>query len=203
MVYSMYVSSFLSCLLSLRFGTRIFGIGLNIFLQYAPLLFQQAGLSTSKASFLASGVSAILIFVTTIPAVLLSDRVGRRASTIYGGFILSASMALIGSLYASESVHESYGAGRWVVVVMIYLFTVCYCMSKPVVKLLQSFGPSLTSPFQAWAVGVKVFASEIQPVATRATATSLAQSANCVSFPVFPKLFPTSVSPRHISMMSY
>lgn len=33
----------------------------------------------------------------------------------------------------------------------------------------------------AWAIGVKLFASEIQPIATRATATSLAQSANCVS----------------------
>jgi hypothetical protein len=30
-------------------------------------------------------------------------------------------------------------------------------------------------------LGVKLFASEIQPIATRATATSLAQSANCVS----------------------
>ena len=33
----------------------------------------------------------------------------------------------------------------------------------------------------AWAIGVKLFASEIQPVATRATAQSIAQSANCVS----------------------
>lgn len=148
------------------------------------MLFQQAGLSTSKASFLASGVSAILIFVTTIPAVIYSDRIGRRPSTLWGGFILSASMALIGSLYASESVHESYGAGRWVVVVMIYVFTVCYCMSKLVTELLKLVGLLLISLFQAWAVGVKVFASEIQPIATRATATSLAQSANCVSLPI-------------------
>lgn len=149
------------------------------------MLFQQAGLSTSKASFLASGVSAILIFVTTIPAVIYSDRIGRRASTLWGGFILSASMALIGSLYASRSVHESYGAGRWVVVVTIYLFTVCYATSKLVAELLKLVGPLLTPLFQAWAVGVKIFASEIQPIATRATATSLAQSANCVSL-LFP-----------------
>ena len=30
-----------------------------------------------------------------------------------------------------------------------------------------------------WAIGMKLFTSEIQPIATRATATSLAQAANC------------------------
>lgn len=35
----------------------------------------------------------------------------------------------------------------------------------------------------AWALGIKVYASEIQPVPTRATVTSLAQSANCASNP--------------------
>ena len=39
-------------------------------------------------------------------------------------------MALIGSLYASDSVHETYGLGRWVVIVTIYIFAVSYCMSK-------------------------------------------------------------------------
>lgn len=69
-------------------------------------------------------------------------------------------MVLIGSLYASDSVHTDYGAAKWVVVVIIYLFSATYCMT--------------------WALGIKIFASEIQPLATRATATSLAQSANCV-----------------------
>lgn len=70
-------------------------------------------------------------------------------------------MVLIGSLYASDSVHKDHGFARWVVVVTIYVFAAAYCMT--------------------WALGVKIFASEIQPVATRANATSLAQSANCVS----------------------
>ena len=129
-------------------------------LQYAPLLFQQAGLGSSQASFLASGVSALLIFLATIPAFLLSDLWGRRTSTIAGGLGLSACMILIGSLYASHSVHGSYGAGRWVVIVMIYLFAVFFSIT--------------------WAVGIKVYASEIQPPETRAAATSLAYSSNWV-----------------------
>jgi hypothetical protein len=55
-------------------------------------------------------------------------------------------MVLIGSLYASDSVHTDYGAAKWVVVVIIYLFSATYCMT--------------------WALGIKIFASEIQPLAT-------------------------------------
>lgn len=135
--------------------------GIDGVLYYAPLLFRQAGLQSSQASFLASGVSAILIFVSTIPAFLLSDRWGRRASTIYGGLVMFVCMGLMGILYASDSVHATYGAGRWVVIVTIYIFALGYCMT--------------------WAVGVKLFASEIQPVHTRATATSLSQAANCIT----------------------
>ena len=81
-------------------------------------------------------------------------------STIAGGLSLSACMILIGSLYASHSVYGSYGAGRWVVIVMIYLFAIFFSIT--------------------WAVGIKVYASEIQPPETRAAATSLAYSSNWV-----------------------
>lgn len=48
----------------------------------------------------------------------------------------------------------------------------------------EMFLSSTTYVFDlAWALGIKVYASEIQPVPTRATVTSLAQSANCASSP--------------------
>lgn len=71
-----------------------------------------------------------MICLSSIPAFLLADRWGRRASTIYGGLLLTATMVLIGSLYASDSVHKSSGAARWVVIVTIYIFAITYCMSK-------------------------------------------------------------------------
>ena len=70
-------------------------------------------------------------------------------------------MALMGLLYATDNVHAGYGAGRWLVIVSIYIFAIGYSMT--------------------WAIGMKLFASEIQPVATRATATSLAQSGGCMT----------------------
>ncbi|KAL8711901.1 MAG: hypothetical protein Q9220_003845 [cf. Caloplaca sp. 1 TL-2023] len=128
--------------------------------QYAPTVFQQAGLSSTEASFLASGVTGIVIFVSTIPACFLSDKWGRRTSSLVGAVTLAFCMLLIGSLYASGNVEANRGAARWVVIVTIYLFTIFYSVT--------------------WSVGFKLYASEIQPPATRATASSLAQSANWV-----------------------
>ena len=150
-------------------------------LYYAPLLFQQAGLSSSEASFLASGVSAIMIVAASVPATLLMDKWSRRASTVAGAIIMYVATMLdfhlsmdrtdlrdraicmmsIGSLYASNSVHADYGAARWAVIVMIYVFCITYSAS--------------------WAVGIKVYTSEIQPAKTRAAASSLAYSSNWVS----------------------
>ncbi|KAF2970385.1 hypothetical protein GQX73_g3227 [Xylaria multiplex] len=83
--------------------------GIDAILYYAPILFKQAGLSSENASFLASGVSGILMLAISIPGFLLADKWGRRTSAITGGVILSGLMFLIGSLwgivgkiYASE-----------------------------------------------------------------------------------------------------
>jgi hypothetical protein len=50
----------------------------NAILYYAPTIFKDLGLSDNTTSLLASGVVGILIFVSTIPAVLYVDRLGQR-----------------------------------------------------------------------------------------------------------------------------
>ncbi|KAI9642596.1 hypothetical protein NHQ30_009401 [Ciborinia camelliae] len=128
--------------------------------QYAPTLFQSAGLTSSTASFLASGISALLIFLTTIPAFILADKWGRKTSTIVGGIGQVIVMFIMGTLYASNSVHYSHGIGRWVVIICIYLFAIIFSAT--------------------WAVSFRVYASEIQSAKTRAGAASLSLSANWV-----------------------
>lgn len=135
--------------------------GIDGVLYYAPLLFQAAGLSSSTSSFLASGLSALLMLLITIPAFLYADRWGRRTSALTGGIIISTTMLLIGTLYAADAVHGDYGTGRWVVIVLIYIFALAFSAT--------------------WAIGLKVFIAEIQPLHTRAPATSLAQSCNWVT----------------------
>lgn len=70
-------------------------------------------------------------------------------------------MFLIGGLYAAKAVHKTYGIGRWVVIVAIYLFALAHSIS--------------------WAVGIKIYAAEIQPQRTRASATSLAHGSNWIA----------------------
>lgn len=132
--------------------------GIDGVLYYAPLLFQRAGLSSETASFLASGVSALLMLVVTIPAFYYQDRWNRRTSVLLGGCCTGITMTLIGCLYAAGSVHADSGAARWVVIVLIYLFTLSFTAT--------------------WALSIKIYATEIQPLVTRAPATSFAQTSN-------------------------
>ena len=134
--------------------------GIDSILYYAPIIFQQAGITSQKSSFIASGVTAIVIVAVTIPATLKADSWSRRMQTILGGCLISGCLLLIGILYASGAVHRTSGAARWVVIVTIYLYVISFCVT--------------------WGINYKSYPSEIQPPATRATATSLAQSANWV-----------------------
>ena len=92
--------------------------------QYAPLLFQQAGLQSSEASFLASGVSGIVIVAASIPAMLFADRWGRRTITMVGGAGMSITMLVMAGIYAGKAVHPHSGGGRWVAIVCIYFYSV-------------------------------------------------------------------------------
>lgn len=134
--------------------------GIDGLLFYAPLLFQQAGLASEQASFLASGVSALAMLAVTIPASIYCDHWGRRTSTIVGGVLLTITMLLIGTLYAANVVHGDSGVGRWIVIACIYIFACVYSAT--------------------WAISFRIYASEIQLSSTRASATSLAQSSNWV-----------------------
>lgn len=82
---------------------------------------------------------------------------------IRGGLVISGCMLGIGSIYASGA--SSTPAGKWAIIVLIYLFIVAFAMS--------------------WAVVGRIYCSEIQPMHTRAAAASLGQCANWVSCSFF------------------
>lgn len=135
--------------------------GIDGVLYYAPILFTQAGLDSERASFLASGVSALVILGATIPATLFADRWGRRTSGILGGVLITSMMVVMGSLYAAGRVHADRGAGRWLVIVCIYLFAISFSFT--------------------WAIGFRTWVVESMPRKTRSSASSLAQCSNWVS----------------------
>ncbi|KAI0034891.1 general substrate transporter [Vararia minispora EC-137] len=132
--------------------------GIDGVLYYAPVLFRQAGLSSTTAAFLASGVSGLLNIACTVITQIFTDKWGRRPSMIRGGSVIATCMLLIGTLYASGATARP--VGRWAVIALIYIFIVAFAMS--------------------WAVVNRIYCSEIQPMHTRAAATSLGQCANWV-----------------------
>ncbi|KAJ7937024.1 general substrate transporter [Mycena leptocephala] len=139
------------------FGLFLMGMqqacGIDAVLYYAPVLFQQAGLSTATASFLASGISGIIMVVLTAGVQFFQDKWGRRTQMISGGSVIAGCMLLMGVLYASDAAQTQ--AGRRTLIALIYIFIAAFISS--------------------WAVVIRVIASEMQPKRTRAPATSLAQ----------------------------
>lgn len=135
--------------------------GIDGVLYYSPQLFAQAGLPEQTAAFLASGLSAILICIISVPAAMFADNWGRRTSVIVGGVLLSGTMLLVGCMYAAQAVHRT-GPGRWVVIISIFVFALTYAAT--------------------WAFVGKIYASEIQPGHTRAASNAVAQGLNFVCF---------------------
>lgn len=132
--------------------------GINAVLYYSPLMFRQAGLPSQEASFLASGITAVVICAVTIPATYFADAWGRKTSTLLGGVGICISMFLMGALYAADQVHGDRGAGRWVVIVCIYLFNIAFNAT--------------------WAVSFRTYLVESLPRETRSSGAALAQAGN-------------------------
>lgn len=139
--------------------------GIDGILYYAPILFRQAGLSGDKANFLASGISSLVILATTIPASIWADKWGRRTSSVLGGTLITMLMLIMGTMYAANLVHANYGAGRWVVIISIYLFAIVFNGT--------------------WALAFRTFLVESLPRQTRSSASSLGQCSNWVSSSIF------------------
>lgn len=96
--------------------------GLLHVLRSYPTLFARAGLPAETASFIAFGVSGVLMFAVSAPAFLLADQWGRRTIVLWGGVLLAGCMANIVGSYSSDSVLSGHGAGRWVVITLILVF---------------------------------------------------------------------------------
>ena len=134
--------------------------GIDGVLYYAPIIFKQAGLGSTQATFFASGISALVMMIITVPATLMCDMWGRRTSSLVGGSLMFFFMLLIGSLYAAGRVYADHGVARWVVIVSVYLWACVWSTT--------------------WALGFRMYMIESLPRKTRSSGASLAQGSNWV-----------------------
>ncbi|KAF8656245.1 hypothetical protein AX16_002681 [Volvariella volvacea WC 439] len=133
--------------------------GVNAILYYAPSIFNALGLTGNTISLLATGVVGIAMFLSTIPAVIWVDKVGRKPVLVSGAFLMATChiiVAILTGLY-NKSWHSHMAAG-WVACVFVWIFSVGFG---------YSWGPC------AW-----ILVAEIWPLSVRGKGLSIAASSN-------------------------
>jgi sugar porter (SP) family MFS transporter len=129
-------------------------IGVNTVIYYAPTILKFTGLSTSSAITQALSVG-ITNLVFTIVAIMLLDRVGRRALLIVGTTGCVLSLAMLGVFFASSGLQSS---ASWIALVCLIVY-------------IASFAVGLGPVF--WLV-----ISEIFPLSVRSPAMSISTVGN-------------------------
>lgn len=140
--------------------------GINAVLYYAPSIFKQLGLDDNSTGLLATGVVGIVMFLSTIPAVLYIDRVGRKPVLVVGAIGMALCHFIIAVIVAKNAGYwGEHTAAGWAAVVMVWLF---------VIHFGYSWGPC------AW-----ILVAEIWPLSSRPYGVSLGASSNWVRIRYF------------------
>jgi sugar porter (SP) family MFS transporter len=93
-------------------------VGVNTVIYYAPTILSDTGLGNS-AALAGTLVVGITNVVFTIVAVLLLDRVGRRALLLTGTVVLMLALVVLGIYFSSSTLQDQYG---WLALAGLILF---------------------------------------------------------------------------------
>ncbi|KAL2408470.1 putative glucose transporter rco-3 [Exophiala dermatitidis] len=105
-------------------------MGCNAMIYYAPTIFGQLGLSGTTTSLLATGVYGIVNTLSTLPALFLIDKVGRRPLLVCGGIGTFISLVIVGGIiggYGDSLV--SHKAAGWTGIAFIYIYDINFSYS--------------------------------------------------------------------------
>ncbi|KAH0444628.1 hypothetical protein CcaCcLH18_00286 [Colletotrichum camelliae] len=105
-------------------------IGCNAVIYYAPTMFAQLGLSGKTSGLLATGVYGIVNTLSTLPALFLIDKVGRRPLLMCGAAGTFVSLVIVGGIIGGfgESLRTNKSAG-WAGIAFIYIYDVNFSYS--------------------------------------------------------------------------
>lgn len=149
--------------------------GINAILYYAPSIFQQLGLSNNSTSLLATGVVGCAMFLTTIPAVIWVDQVGRKPVLVSGAFLMAGChiivAVIIGLFHNSFPEHRVAG---WAACAFVWIFAMGFG---------YSWGPC------AW-----IIVAEIWPLSVRGKGMSIAASSNWMNNFIVGQVTPTMIT---------
>ncbi|KAK1997084.1 general substrate transporter [Colletotrichum falcatum] len=118
--------------LAIGCGTMFFQqfMGCNAIIYYAPTMFSQLGISGKTSSLLATGVYGIVNTLSTLPALFLIDKVGRRPLLLCGAAGTCISLVIVGSIIGGfgESLQSHTSAG-WAGIAFIYIYDINFSYS--------------------------------------------------------------------------
>lgn len=124
-----------------------------------PLIFANLGLTSNKSALLATGITGVINVATTVPALFIIDRVGRRPLLFAASAGMFVTMVITGSLASKyETDWAANPSAGWACVVMIWLY---------IVNFAYGWGPC------SWTLIAEIF-----PLSTRAKGTTIAASSN-------------------------
>ncbi|KAK5719518.1 hypothetical protein LTR15_008042 [Elasticomyces elasticus] len=102
----------------------------NATIYYAPTIFSQLGLSGNISYLLATGVYGIVNTLSTIPALLLIDRLGRRRLLMTGAAGTMIHLVMVGGIIGSfGSSLVSHKAAGWVGIAFIDIYDINFSYS--------------------------------------------------------------------------
>ncbi|OIW26364.1 general substrate transporter [Coniochaeta ligniaria NRRL 30616] len=105
-------------------------MGCNAIIYYAPTMFAQLGLSGGTSGLLATGVYGIVNSLSTLPALFLIDKVGRRPLLLCGAAGTFVSLVIVGGIIGGygSSLAQAKSAG-WAGIAFIYIYDINFSFS--------------------------------------------------------------------------
>ncbi|KFZ07066.1 hypothetical protein V502_09882, partial [Pseudogymnoascus sp. VKM F-4520 (FW-2644)] len=74
--------------------------GIDAIIYYASNVFVSLGLTGGTIALLATGVTGVVFIVSTVPAMLIIDKVGRKPMLLVGSVVMFVSMVTVGIIVA-------------------------------------------------------------------------------------------------------
>ncbi|KAM3434431.1 hypothetical protein NHJ13734_006001 [Beauveria thailandica] len=133
--------------------------GIDAIIYYASNIFQSLGLTSGTNALLATGVTGVVFMASTIPAMFIIDRVGRKPMLIVGSIVMGIAMVTVGVIVAKFR-HDwpSHSAAGWAAVALIWVY-------------IAGFGAT-------WGPVSWTLVSEIFPLSIRAKGSSIGAFSN-------------------------
>ena len=156
--------------------------GIDAIIYYASNVFESLGLTGGTQALLATGVTGCVFFVSTLPAMAVIDKVGRKPMLLVGSVVMFISMVLAGIIVAKFRHDWAHHADAgWTAVAFIWIY-------------VGAFGAT-------WGPASWTLVSEIFPLSIRSKGASIGASSNWVSFPLGNRtMYEIPAYPKHRSI---